>query len=131
VLLLLGAELGRVDLPEAKASYRRHAGRATVLSTVEDWHADDLDIVETAVSLAPPEEAESVRAAGLRWAARWSYERACERLSFGQRVALILRVWRRCGFTNPPWPGAFVSLHSPWGRGLRGLRNRLGRLAGR
>ena len=51
--------------------------------------------------------------------------RAADIVPLGERLSAIFHVWSRCGITRPPWPGAFVSPRTGWGRELRRLKRRL------
>ena len=121
---LLGHRHGRVDLPADKAAYRKHESSVSAGARLRDWLEDGLDVVSLVQELVP-ERARELREAGLAWAARRNYVRASDILSAPERLSAILHVWRRCGLAHPPWPGAFVSPRSRWGRRLRELKRSL------
>ncbi|MFZ5917472.1 MAG: glycosyltransferase family 2 protein [Chloroflexota bacterium] len=82
----LAAQYGRVDVPEIKASFRKHPDERTFAVKVGDWCDDFLDLLDLMGQLAP-EGAERLRVEGSRFFARLSYSRA-------QAVKAPLERWK-------------------------------------
>lgn len=71
----LAARWGRVDVPEIKASFRKHSGEMTFSVKVKDWCRDSLYLLDLLCALSK-EKKKEVQAEGMNFFRRINYSRA-------------------------------------------------------
>jgi glycosyltransferase involved in cell wall biosynthesis len=69
------SSLGRADVPEVKASFRRHGDNMGTAATIKDWADDSRFVIDTMCEIAPEHE-ETIRHEGMRKLCRVNYFRA-------------------------------------------------------
>jgi glycosyltransferase involved in cell wall biosynthesis len=100
-IMPLAARHGRVDVEAVKASFRRHALGRTRATTVDDWCADSLALLELVCDLVPGPR-DVLRAEGLRFFARLNYGRAAEADSTIRRLVGYGTVFRKFRYRQAP-----------------------------
>lgn len=90
-----------LDVPDVKASFRRHGGNNGNAQTIEAWCDDSLYVLELMCEAAP-ERAEEIRSRGLRYFTGNNYNRASRLDGFMNRVQAFWVVYRFFGFRKPP-----------------------------
>jgi glycosyltransferase involved in cell wall biosynthesis len=113
----LAARLGRVDVAEVKASFRKHSGEYTFSARVNHWCEDSLELLETMCNLVD-EKKELVRSKGMRFFARINYSRADSVRSLPERLAAYLLVFRKFGYQYLPTFRLLIR-HIPMYRAVR------------
>jgi glycosyltransferase involved in cell wall biosynthesis len=108
------ARLGWVDVPEIKASFRRHDENMGGARLVE-WCDDSLYLVELMCQLSP-QDATEIRRIGMFFFCKQNYDRAARIESRMRRMAAQLAVYRK-----------FEYVYSPLGLRLDDWRKRSGR----
>lgn len=90
-----------LDVPDVKASFRRHGGNNGNAQTIEAW-CDDSRYVLDLMCAAAPERAEQIRSRGLRYFTGNNYNRASRLDGFANRVQAFWVVYRYFGFRKSP-----------------------------
>ena len=98
----LAALYGRVDLPDVKASFRRHDANNGTSARVEDWCEDSLYLLELMCELAP-DRAETIRRGGLPFLCRTNYRQAASIAFLPERLQTYWTVYGRFHRSYPPW----------------------------
>jgi glycosyltransferase involved in cell wall biosynthesis len=88
----LAARFGRVDVPDIKASFRKHPGEMTFSVKIDEWCDDSLYLLDLMCDLVP-QDRELIRAEGMRFFARINYHRANAVKSFWGRLKAHWVVW--------------------------------------
>lgn len=83
----------RVDIDDVLASTRSHPGQFTYAAKVYDWAEDALDLLQL-MTLVAPEDADRIRARGMRFFAAICYSRAGMILSPWDRLRAYFAVYR-------------------------------------
>ena len=96
----LAAGLGRVDVSDVKASFRRHEANRGSAARIRDWCEDSLFLLDLMCELAPDREAE-IRRAGRRFLCDRNYNRASRATN---PLAAYLAVYRAFGYRRSPLP---------------------------
>lgn len=99
----LAAKYGRADVPEIKASFRKHAGELTFAAKVGHWCEDFLDLLNLMCSLAPESEA-VLRAEGSRFFAKLGYNHAKAVKSPLKRLKTYFIVFKKFDYKHLPPP---------------------------
>jgi hypothetical protein len=99
----LAARHPKIDIPDVKASIRKHGDEITFAVRVKDWVEDFLALLDLMVELAP-EGKERIRQAGHRFFAHLSYGRAAAVEPRTKRWLTYLMVYRQFDFKYPPPP---------------------------
>jgi glycosyltransferase involved in cell wall biosynthesis len=89
----LGATWGRVDVPEVKASFRKHGLQNTTAAKLDLWCEDSVFLLEAMCRLAPTRQAE-IRMKGLRHFAKHNYGLAETIGSASQRIRMYYRIYK-------------------------------------
>ena len=118
----LSGMYGRVDIPEVKASFRRHGANNGSRSRVEDWAEDSLYLLDVICEHAPEDE-EALRREGLPYLCRKNYRQASAIPSSVQRMSMYLKLYRRFGYSYSPL--SFI-LPKKMKRARRAVTSRLG-----
>jgi glycosyltransferase involved in cell wall biosynthesis len=119
----LAAELGRVDVPDVKATFRRHEAKLTYAAKVGDWADDFLDLLDLMCNLAT-EKRDLIRVEGMRFFARLSYQRAEAVRSPLRRLFAYMIVFRKFNWQYPPPPvNRFMRRSRLWVKHLIGELN--------
>lgn len=98
--LRLAARLGRVDIPQIKASFRKHPDEMTFSAKVDDWCEDSIFLLGLMLDLVDA-DGERVKNQGLRFFSKLNYNRASSIKSPLERFASYLRVYRRFDYRYP------------------------------
>ncbi|WP_051361256.1 glycosyltransferase family 2 protein [Desulfuromonas sp. TF] len=114
---LLAAKLGRIDVPEVKASYRKHDETITYAAKVEDWCEDSLMLLDLMCELALTDK-ELIRAEGSRYLSKTNYRRASLIKSTGERLVACCKVYKMFNFAAIP-PVYLVFPSNPLSRYFR------------
>jgi glycosyltransferase involved in cell wall biosynthesis len=102
----LAACSGRVDVPDVKASFRKHDSELTFAANVSDWAEDFLDLMDLICSLVPPDKSDRLRKEGTQFFAKLCYDRAAAVESRYPRLLAYLRVFRIFKYNYLPPRGA-------------------------
>lgn len=95
----LAAQYGRVDIVEAKASFRRHGSNRGSSVRLKAWCEDSLELLNTMCE-AVPEDKALIRKEGLRFFTRQNYTRA---FRFGLRSpGQFWRIYQYFGYSYSP-----------------------------
>lgn len=122
----LAARYGRLDVPDVKASFRRHANNMGSAARVFDWCEDSLYLLEMMCDLAPDSK-DRIREDGLVYFCRKNYRLASAIRSPLHRVIAYARIYRKFDFQYSP----FSYILSRRGSRLkRFLRKQLGTASG-
>lgn len=70
----LAHKMEKVDIEEAKASFREHSGEITVNVKIVEWSEDSLELLELLCEIASDRNKEKVRKEGMKFFARKVYE---------------------------------------------------------
>lgn len=97
----LAAQFGRVDIPDIKASFRKHTDEASHASKVGNWCEDSLELLDLICDLVP-EKREIVRAKGMHFLAYFNYNRARSVKSPWERLSSYFIVFRKFRFRYFP-----------------------------
>ena len=99
--LQLAARFGRVDVPEVKASFRKHAEQNTSAAKVGDWCEDSVLLLETMCALAP-EAKDVIRRRGRRKFAVHNYGLAKRIPETFARYRMFLQIYQSFGYAYSP-----------------------------
>jgi glycosyltransferase involved in cell wall biosynthesis len=97
----LSTRFGRVDVPDVKASFRRHSDNRGSKIPVRDWIVDSLQLLEVFCELLP-EDCSSLRQAGKRYLCRKMYRHAARSPTRSQRLVDYLRAYRAFDYSLSP-----------------------------
>jgi glycosyltransferase involved in cell wall biosynthesis len=97
----LEARYGRLDVPEVKASFRRHSDNMGSAARVSDWCEDSLYLLDIMCDLAPSRK-ELIREKGRVYFCRKNYRLASSIRPLMKRFATYLMVYRRFGYQYSP-----------------------------
>lgn len=97
----LASRLGRVDIKDIKASFRKHHGEYTFAVKVGQWSEDSLYLLDLMCKLAS-EKRDQVRSRGIRFFSRINYNRASAVRSPAGRFVAYLTVFKDLGYKYPP-----------------------------
>lgn len=100
-IVKLAVKYGRVDVPDIKASFRKHGGEITHAVKVEYWIDDFYDLLDLICELCPEDET-VLREEGSKFFARLSYLRASGVQSLFRRLIVYIMVLRRFNYRFPP-----------------------------
>jgi glycosyltransferase involved in cell wall biosynthesis len=114
----LAAQYGRGDVPEVKASFRRHGHNLGSAARLDDWIEDSLFLLDVMCELAPEGAREKVRREGLAYFCRKNYRYAAAIPSLWARLRAYYVVHRR--FDRVYSPIRFMTR-----RNLRNLERRV------
>jgi glycosyltransferase involved in cell wall biosynthesis len=118
----LAAKFGRADIPEVKASFRKHADEITYSAKVGDWCEDSLMLLDLMCELVSENKA-LIRYEGKRYFAKKNYMRAGVIKSFRERLAACLLVFKMFNYRYPP-PLSILFPGNPISRAVRYLKRR-------
>lgn len=97
----LAARMGRVDVSDVKASFRKHAGELTFAARVKDWSIDFLDILDQICEIVGTEN-EAFRRQGLRFMCMLNYNRTTAISSPIERFFTYCSVYRLFDYILSP-----------------------------
>ena len=100
-VIRVAARASVLDVPEVKASFRRHGGNTGTAQSIEAWCEDSVYLIDLMCELAP-EHAEVLRARGLRYFSRNNYNRVARFRGFANRAQAYWRVYRWFGYRADP-----------------------------
>jgi glycosyltransferase involved in cell wall biosynthesis len=98
----LAARSGRADVPEVKASFRRHGHNMGSAARLDEWVEDSLFLLDVMCELAPQEARERVRQEGMAYFCRTNYRHVSAIPSLFVRLRSYYAVHRRFGQTYSP-----------------------------
>jgi glycosyltransferase involved in cell wall biosynthesis len=97
----IAAEHPTLDVPEVKASFRRHGGNHGGVRAIEAWCEDSLFLLDLACDVAGDRAAE-LRAIGLRYFTTNNYSRVARLAGAADRARAYWTVYRYFGFRASP-----------------------------
>lgn len=102
-IVKLASREKRLDVEEAKASFRKHSGEITFAVKVRDWAEDFRELLEL-IRVSVPADSEEVLREGKRFFSALSYKRASAVKDPWSRWTAYFTVWRifDCEFLPPP-----------------------------
>jgi glycosyltransferase involved in cell wall biosynthesis len=98
----LAARYGRADVPEVKASFRRHGDNMGSAARLGEWVEDSLFLLDVMCELVPQEAKERVRREGMAYFCRTNYRHVSAIPSLFVRLKSYYVVHRRFGQTYSP-----------------------------
>ena len=98
----LGIRHGHVNVPEVKASFRRHGENFGSSVRLQEWIDDSLYLLDVMCELVPAEDRKRVRDAGLVYFARKNYRHATRIRDVPTRLRAYWNVYRTFGFRLTP-----------------------------
>jgi glycosyltransferase involved in cell wall biosynthesis len=98
----LAARYGRVDVPDVKASFRKHAAEMTFAVKVNDWFEDSIFLLDLMCSLSSLDKKEMVKTEGQRFFCRFNCNLARKIKSPFERLATYWRIFREFDFRYSP-----------------------------
>ncbi len=113
----LAAKMGRVDVFDVKASFRRHAHNFGTAARLHDWCEDSLYLLDMMCQLSA-DRADEVRRKGLPYLCRKNYRYVAHIRPAHKRLAAYLWVYKLFGYRYSP-------LQFKFGSYLRGAKRRL------
>jgi glycosyltransferase involved in cell wall biosynthesis len=96
----LAAQLGRADVYDVKASFRRHGSSGGSVSGIREWCEDSLYLLDVMCQLAPDRQTE-IRHKGLRYLCDQNYGRVRRRAR--NRLYAYFVVYRMFGYRRSPF----------------------------
>lgn len=124
-IVQLAAKFGRVDVPEVKASFRKHDAELTFAAKVGDWCDDYLALLDLMCELVP-EDAALLRAEGGRFFAKLNYHHAKAVKSPHRRWMAYLIVFRKFNYRYfPPQIRYFIRRNRLRGQHITGRIKRI------
>jgi hypothetical protein len=116
--MTLAARHGRADVPQVKASFRRHGLNKGSAARLGEWVDDSLFLLDVMCELVPDDARTTVRREGLMYFCRTNYRHAAAIPSLVERLRAYYVVHRRFG-------RAYSPLRYIARRQVRGLKQRL------
>jgi glycosyltransferase involved in cell wall biosynthesis len=95
------ATYGRVDVPEVKASFRRHGENMGSRGRLRDWMEDSLYLLNVISELTPPEDRSRIRLSGGEFLSKKCYSYVPS-IAFYTRPLAYYDVYKHFGFTFSP-----------------------------
>ncbi|QVL50327.1 MAG: glycosyltransferase family 2 protein [Thiocapsa sp.] len=95
------APYGRVDVPEVKASFRRHGKNMGSRGRLQDWTEDSLYLLNVISELTPPTDRSTIRLRGGEFLSKKCYSYVPS-LAFYKRPFAYYDVYKRFGFSFSP-----------------------------
>lgn len=105
----LAAGYPRIDVPDAKASYRIHSGEVGCSRKIADWCEDSLELLDIMCDLAP-QSRDEIRKAGTRFFARANYLRANTAGTPWKRAVATAKVLSSFHYRQFPSPGVVLQI---------------------
>lgn len=93
-----------LNLPEVKASFRRHGGNNGTAESIAAWCEDSMELVDLICEVAP-EDADELRSVGLTYFTSNNYVRAGRLTDPVQRLRAYWLVYRYFGYRKLPFRG--------------------------
>ena len=97
----IAAQSRVLDVPEVKASFRRHGGNTGTTQTIEAWCEDSMYLIDLMAELAP-ERADELRARGMHYFSRNNYNRVARFRGVVNRAQAYWLVYRYFGYRASP-----------------------------
>lgn len=97
----LAAGYGRLDIPDVKASFRRHAANMGSNARIADWSEDSLFLLDVMCDLVPARR-DQIRKNGLRYFCKKNYRLASAIPSPVQRYAAYVRLYAKFRYQYSP-----------------------------
>jgi glycosyltransferase involved in cell wall biosynthesis len=120
--VILAARYSRVDVPQVKASFRRHGQNGGSAARIADWCEDSLYLVGV-MCRELPQDCERLRREGLRYFSRQNYIRASRIPSLQERLRAYGVVFRMLEYSYSP-------VQFLYRRQVSGLKSRVKQLLG-
>jgi glycosyltransferase involved in cell wall biosynthesis len=102
-VIRIASNEARLEVPDVKASFRRHGGNNGTAQSIEAWCEDSVYLIDL-VCAAAPERAVELRARGLRYFSRNNYNRVTRFRGAMNRARAYWRVYRYFGYHASPLP---------------------------
>lgn len=112
----ISADLRIVNVPDVKASVRRHEGNMGSAARVRDWCEDSRELLDAICEQLPDPQ---IRSAGNVFFARMNYQRALEMPSLPARLQAYIAVAGHFSFAVSPFSFAVRHDLRPWVRALK------------
>ena len=120
--VILDARYGRVDVPDIKASFRRHGENGGSAVRIADWCEDSLYLIDV-MCQELPQDSERLRREGLRYFSRQNYVRASRIPSLKERLRAYGVVFRMFDYSYSP-------MRFMYRQQVKGLKSRVKQLIG-
>ena len=98
----LAAKFGRVDIQEAKASFRMHVSQRANLANLNSWFGDSIILLDTMCDLVSNEAKLAVRYEGMRFFSGHNYRLACNIRSPMHRYRTYFQIFRMFDYQYSP-----------------------------
>jgi glycosyltransferase involved in cell wall biosynthesis len=118
----LAAQYGRLDVPDIKASFRRHSQNRPSRSKIEGWCDDSLYLISLMCYLVPQDDV-ILRDRGMVFFSKQNYNRVHKYLPFAQRLSAYLFVYRKFDYRYSPWRHICLRNFQRVSRQLKKLRS--------
>jgi hypothetical protein len=105
----LAAWQRRIDVSDAKASYRIHGGEVGFSRKIADWCEESLDLLDLMCDLVP-QSRDEIRKAGTRFFAKANYNRANTAGTPWKRAVATAKVLRYFRYRQFPSPGVILQI---------------------
>lgn len=99
---ILANKYGKVDIQEAKASFRKHSGELTFSKSVGDWCEDSLYLLDIICGLADKNKTE-IREEGERFFCNLNYKRASSIKGLTSRLYTYFAVYQAFNYCVSPF----------------------------
>ena len=126
VLFQLAAKFGRKDVPDVKASFRRHSDNSGSASSIREWCEESLQLLDVICDVAPANK-ELLKSRGLHYFSVDNYRRA-ERIQAPlKRFYSYLIVYKKFEYTYSPLHYIFAKniIYRNTFRALRYLKRKM------
>ena len=100
--MVLAIRHGHVDVPDVKASFRRHGENRGSSVRLQEWIEDSLYLLDVMCDLVPPEDRQRVLDAGRAYFSRKNYRHATRIADLGERWRGYWDVYRQFGYQLTP-----------------------------
>jgi glycosyltransferase involved in cell wall biosynthesis len=121
---ILAKHYGRLDIPDVKASFRRHEENFGSAATIMSWCEDSLYLLDLMCTLEKEHE-QLIRAEGMRFFARKNYAQAYRMEGFSRRYSAMLKVYRSFEYSTSFLPFVLKKNVNRGREGARKVRDRL------
>lgn len=125
---VLAAKYGRIDVPDVKASFRKHGAQSTGAARLKQWCEDSELLLQTMAALAPAQKETIVREGRVHFS-KHNYELASTDPALISRYMSYMSVYRMFSYACSPWryfaDNAYRNLFTWLGQHKRALLTRI------
>ena len=122
--LKLASIMGFKNIPDIKASFRKHPGEMTFASKVINWCEDSLYLLYLIAELIP-DERKTILKKGKKFFAHLNYNRAYAVKPLKDRIKAYYIVFKTFGYTEPPPLIKRLIIVNPIYRGIGYIKRRI------